>query len=231
MPFKDRIPESIKRRLRPIYMKFKKRGNIPKYVFVEHKTKEELYEYWKKPWNGGNLPKNYFEGIEKSKFLLKFIKKYGTKESKIFEIGCNVGRNLNFLYNSNFKNLETVEISEDAVKLLKETFPEMANEIKIYNISIEDVINDFSNENFDIVFTMAVLEHIHDDSSWIFEEIVRITKKYLITIEDEKCLSWRHFPRNYKKIFEELGLKQIKEKNCIGIPNLGRTFYARVFKK
>ena len=50
--------------------------------------------------------------------------------------------------------------------------------------TIEDRIKDM--ERCDLVFTMAVLEHIHLDSEWVFSEMARIAKKYLITIEDEK---------------------------------------------
>ena len=78
---------------------------------------------------------------------------------------------------------------------------------------------------------MATLQHIHNDNKFIFDEIVRITKKNLITIEDEKGISWRHFPRNYKTIFEKLGLKQIEEIRCSDLGINNSNFYARVFTK
>ena len=79
---------------------------------------------------------------------------------------------------------------------------------------------------------MAVLEHIHDDSKWVFQEMARITKKYLICIEDEHGVSWRHFPRNHKEIFEVLGMKQVEQIHCQNVAGINdRNFYARVFKK
>ena len=107
----------------------------------------------------------------------------------------------------------------------------MARYTKIYNVPVEEIIREFRDCEFGIVFTMAVLEYIHTDSEWIFPEMVRVTKDFLITIEDERCISWRHFPRNYKKVFESLGMKQVQEFNCgeVGILNSG--FFARIFRK
>ena len=124
-----------------------------------------------------------------------------------------------------------IEISQDAIQLLKQTYPEMASLIKIYNTPVEEIIRIFTEGQFDVTFTMAVLEHIHTNSEWIFSEIVRTTNNYLITIEDECCLSWRHFPRNHKKVFEPLGMKQIEVINCGDTTGLSSDFFARVFKK
>lgn len=102
-----------------------------------------------------------------------------------------------------------VEISKDAIALMKRVYPEMAKKIKIYNTPIEDIIKDFENDTFDVVFTMAVLQHIHPDSEFIFPEMARITSKYLISIENKRNISWRHFPRSYQRVFEFLGMRQV----------------------
>jgi 2-polyprenyl-3-methyl-5-hydroxy-6-metoxy-1,4-benzoquinol methylase len=56
-----------------------------------------------------------------------------------------------------------------------------------------------ARDSHDIVFSMAVLEHIHEDSSVVFEEMRRIARKLVVTIEDEHERGWRHFPRDYSK--------------------------------
>ena len=214
------VPSFLKPMFRPIYR-----------MIIHHpKARNELHDYWRKPWDGHNLPQNYLEGEVKSQFLVALIKRYADPGARILEIGCNVGRNLNHLYLNGFHNLEGIEISKQAVELLKQYYAEMARNIKVYNVSVEDVIKDFEDNRFNIVFTVAVLEHISKNSEWIFAEMVRLTQNYLITIEDEKGISWRHFPRNYRKIFERLGMKQIEEFNCNEVDGLGESFYARVFK-
>jgi hypothetical protein len=77
---------------------------------------------------------------------------------------------------------------------------------------------------------MAVLQHVHYDSDWVLPEIARITRDILITIEDEGRSLGRHFPRNYKNIFEAQGLRQIKAINCAGVVGLGHTYTARVYR-
>jgi len=230
MKLTNLVPEIFKPLLRPIYCRL---HYLYKKISYKPRSRSELYQYWREPWEYGkaNLPENYLKPKERSIFLLKIMKPYVNIDEKILEIGCNVGRNLNFLFNTGFKNLEGIEISKKAVKLLNEFYPEMAQYAKIYNVPVEEIIKNFKDCEFDIVFTMAVLEHIHKDSEWIFPEIVRITGKYLITIEDERELSWRHFPRNYKKAFESLGMKQIQEFNCREIDGLRSNFFARIFRK
>jgi hypothetical protein len=113
---------------------------------------------------------------------------------------------------------------------LETTFPQLSANAKLYNAEIEDVMKKFKENEFDLVYTMAVLEHIHPDSEWIFADLARITGSYLITIEDEVNVSWKHVPRNYKQIFEPLGLTQIEEGSCISA-GLGQAFRLRVFRK
>ncbi|KPK42876.1 MAG: hypothetical protein AMJ78_00885 [Omnitrophica WOR_2 bacterium SM23_29] len=179
------------------------------------------------------MPSEYLKGRERSVFLLNLVKKYMDEKSKILEIGCNVGRNLNELFCAGFKDLSGIEISKNALETMKAAYHDMAKAIVIYNSPVEDKIKDFEDNAFDVVFTMAVLEHIHTDSEFIFSHMARITKKLLITIEDEKGLSWRHFPRNYKNVFEGLGLKQFEEISFGNskIPGLTKHFVCRIFKK
>ena len=117
----------------------------------------------------------------------------------------NVGRNLNYLYSAGFSELAGIEINAEAIDLLRLSYPNIMH-ADIVNAPIEDVIVNLPDSSFELVFTMAVLEHIHPESSFIFREIYRITKKCLITIEDETVHSWNHFPRNYGRIFSSCGM-------------------------
>ena len=111
---------------------------------------------------------------------------------------------------------------------MKQIFPEVAENTEIYVDAIENVIIDFEDEQFDTVYTMAVLEHIHPESEWIFPEIARITGNNLITIEDERRESWNHVRRTYKDIFKKIGLNHVAASKPKGLPP---GFKARVFKK
>ncbi len=204
-----------------------------KKAYIKRKNREELRKYWIAPSDGKNMPSEYLKGKERSIFLVNLIKRYIGEEDRILEIGCNVGRNLNELFSSGFCDLSGVEISKNAVDMMKGAYPDMAAKAKIYNGPVENFIGDFEDDSFDLVFTMAVLEHIPSESEFIFSHMTRITGKNLITVEDERGISWRHFPRNYKKIFEDLGLRQIEEIDFrkITVPGISKDFMGRVFKK
>jgi SAM-dependent methyltransferase len=159
------------------------------------------------------------------------MKRYGTPQSSILEIGCSVGRNLHYLHVSDFRRLTGIEISEEAVKLGRMTYPEVMEQIEVINAPAEEALVAFGANAFDIVFTMAVLQNIHPGSQFPFSEMARITKDFLITVEDEHGANWRRFPRNYGKVFEALGFKQVHESQCDDVVGLGKDFVARVFRK
>jgi len=194
-------------------------------------SREKLYSYWKTPNDRWNSPELYLQGHERSEFLVSIVKRYLNHEDSILEVGCNVGRNMQFLFDAGFRNLSAVEISAKALELMKLKFPIIAKSSRIYNSTIEDWVQSNSSLQFDLIFAMAVLEHIHWESDWVFSSLSKMSKKYLVVIEDEWQVSNRHFPRNYKDIFENLGMTQLEEINCIDIPGLNKNFFARVFAK
>lgn len=194
-------------------------------------SKDAVHAYWANPSDEVNAPDRYLEGKVKSDFLLSIMERFVDKDADILEIGCNVGRNLNRLYEAGYHNLVGIEINRHATELMKQAYPEMAANAIIHNGSVEDVIPTLDDEAFDAVFTVAVLEHIHWKSEWVFEEIVRATNDTLITIEDERGRTPRHFPRNYAPLFEGIGMGQILSICCDEIDGLGSDFYCRVFRK
>ena len=79
---------------------------------------------------------------------------------------------------------------------MKQNFPDM--QVITYEGSIEDRIKELMEH--DLVFTMAVLEHIHSDSEWVFSEMARKAKRFLITIEGGgKEHVWTLFPKKLQK--------------------------------
>ena len=194
-------------------------------------TMEQIRSYWRDPNDGQNIFNNYQSerAYKRSNYLLSLIN-HLPRESKIIELGSGVGRNLSVLYNAGFRNLNGVEISEKAINLMRESYPELRT-CKIYHNPIESIIDILPDKEYDLVFTMAVLEHLPFESNWVFAEISRICKVNLITIEDEYTQSWRHFPRNYKEIFEDLGFKQKNYKILTPRQGLFLKFRCRFFIK
>ena len=74
---------------------------IRRLIDDDSKPIEEVHKYWENPQDGTNQPKNYVIGVSKSEYLFDKIKQFN-KEFKILEIGCNVGRNLDYLYQQGY---------------------------------------------------------------------------------------------------------------------------------
>ena len=102
------IPNFLKPILRPLYriLYLPLCYRLQK-ATVKHKTRDELHRFWRHPWDSSrNLPIDYLrEGEERSQFLVDLIKGYVEPNAKILEIGCNVGRNLNYLFNAGYTKL------------------------------------------------------------------------------------------------------------------------------
>ena len=192
------------------------------------KDRKSILAYWRNPDDGANNPEDYLKDVcqQRTKTLVDIVKRLSiSKNAKILEIGCNAGRNLEGLRLAGYVDLYGIEINEKAIALMKSQFPELSASLVI--APVEEKIREIPDNYFTLIFTMAVLEHIHPNSEWIFAEMSRITK-YLITIEDEHQRSWRHIPRDYGCIFSGLGMEQI---GSGAIKGLSRSFIGRVFRK
>lgn len=194
--------------------------------------RERILKYWKSPDDGTNepwmylRPRNWYRSIHLYSIISDLIS--AAEQPRILEIGCNIGRNLMTLRFGDYIRLFGIELSERAVEVMRIIFP-LSDDFKIYTGEVERWIPTLKTDSFDIVFTMAVLQHLPPESEHVFKQLVRITKRYLVVIEDEKRQSWRHFPRRYDEVFKPLGLKQIKV--IKKIDGLSKPFKCRIFRK
>ena len=172
---------------------------------------ESLYDFWRQEHPDGN----YFSTPDwspRSETIITMISPWVTQEASILEVGCNVGRNLNHLWNAGFQNLRGIEISIHAVRRLREAYPSLAD-ILVDTGPAEVVLQHYDSDSFDLIFTMAVLEHIHPSSPHIFGEIARVARRYVLAVEPRKGhASHRQYPWSIVKEFESVGLKLIDRK-------------------
>lgn len=194
------------------------------------KSVGEVHDYWRSPDDGDNRPEEYLEGEGRCELLLELLGMRVGRDGAILELGCNVGRNLNALARVGYENLTGIEISGRALDVGRAHFASLKG-VELINGTLEEELVKLKKRGYDLVYSMAVLEHVHSESEAVFAQIARISGRYVVTIEDERYESWRHFPRNYRKVFEGLGMEQIEEKNCLGIDGLNSYFFARVFEK
>ena len=191
---------------------------------MEYKNKQQ--EYWADPDDEPNFPIEYSKHTRRSDYLLSVITKYIDKKETILEIGCNIGRNLNALYKEGYSGLTGIDINTKALKQSKQIYPNL--KATLINDSIENWAKD--KKRYDCVYTMAVMIHLPYESNWVFKEIAKKAKHALITIEDEENVTWKHFPRDYKKIFSRFGWKEVFSEVLDG-PDALKGYRTRVFKK
>lgn len=196
-------------------------------------TAEELHDYWRDPSDEGNRAESYTaeETLARSRFLVSLVEGLVDHDGRLLEVGCNVGRNLNTLMDAGFRQVSGIEISARALELMRRHYPQVAEGATIHNRPVEEVAPELEDGEFDVVFTVAVLEHIHPSSEWVFAELARAARVGLVTMEDERGQTWRHFPRNYREVFEGVGLKQVDERPLGPAEGLEEGFVARVFRR
>lgn len=166
----------------------------------------ELNVFYKKEFN-----------ISREKMNQEFLSSYINKDSKILEIGCNVGNQLRLLQDMGYKSLYGIELQDYAVQKAKS----LTREINIIQGIGDDI--PFRDNYFDLVFTSGVLIHIPPQLiKETMKEIYRVSKKYIwgfeyfsteyteIKYRDKEELLWKG---DFSKLYcEELKLNVVKSK-------------------
>ena len=161
---------------------------------------------------------------EVSETLQDVLGHYVTDDAAILEVGCGSGRHLEGLRRAGYGNLTGIDINPESFDVLREQYPRLAETGQFHTGAIEELVGEFEDGAFDVVYTVETLQHIHPEDTWVFEELVRITGDLLITAENEGNSPQRgrgetdvsyvddEFPlyhRNWKAVFAELGLAQL----------------------
>ena len=190
----------------------------------EELTLSGCHSFWRNPPEN-NLPAKY-AGRKSSPVVVEFAERHIQKGGFILELGCNAGVSLAALWDTGYRNLMGVEINPEAIMLAGRRRPDI--EVAMYAGSIEGFFSDNHVPVYDLIFAKAVLCHLHPDSEWVFE-CIAASAHHVLTIEDEVSYkSGRHFPRNYRKVFEGLGMKQIDRLD--EVPHMNQAYTARMFK-
>jgi SAM-dependent methyltransferase len=174
--------------------------------------RDDLYEFWRQESPEGN----FFEAIDanpRSGTICTALLGLVDTNARILEVGCNVGRNLNHLNKMGFKNLAGIEINPHAVERLRQSYPNL-KDVPVHVGTAESVLPGIGDNEFDVVFTMAVLEHIHPDSVHVYGHIARIAKKHVLAIEprvEVNNTSHRQHPWDVPKEYAKHGLRPIRQ--------------------
>ncbi|AEH35763.1 class I SAM-dependent methyltransferase [Halopiger xanaduensis] len=107
------------------------------------------------------------------------------RDATVLELGCSSGRHLSHLHANGFENLAGLEMNAHAFDVMEDAYPDLADDGTFYLDAIEDAVEDFEDDQFDAVYSVETLQHLHPDAAWVFDELSRIAGELLITAENE----------------------------------------------
>ena len=161
---------------------------------------------------------------EVSETVAEVLEYYATEDASILEIGCGSGRHLAHLLGAGYKDLAGIDINDDSFEVMAEAYPHLADTGTFLSGAIEDLLPEYPDDAYDVVYSVETLQHVHPEETWVFEDIARVTGDLLITAENEGNRPNRgpeaeavshvdgEFPlyhRDWKAVFSELGLAQL----------------------
>ncbi|ELZ82251.1 hypothetical protein C455_03549 [Haloferax larsenii JCM 13917] len=127
----------------------------------------------------------YYGPNETSEAIHQILDDAIDPSASVLELGCGSGRHLSHLRDNGFESVYGIDINDDSFEVMREAYPELAASGTFYAAAIEDVVEEFDDGQFDVVYSIETLQHIHPDDAWVFEELARCTNDLLVTVENE----------------------------------------------
>jgi SAM-dependent methyltransferase len=106
-------------------------------------------------------------------------------DAALLELGCSSGRHLAHLHDHGYDEIRGVDINDEAFDVMADAYPDLFAAGTFHADAIESAVREFSDGQFDAVYSVETLQHIHPDNDWVFDEIARITDDLVVTVENE----------------------------------------------
>jgi len=165
----------------------------------------------------------YYGSDERSAAVLRVLNRFVDRDASVLELGCSSGRHLAHLRENGFGDLSGIELNAEAIDVMTESYPDLADEGHFHIDAIEDVLPEFADDAVDVSFSVETLQHVHPDAEWVFDEIARTTADLVVTVENEgdgeeppaetevnhvrECLPLYY--RDWRAVFTDLGFEQV----------------------
>ena len=122
---------------------------------------------------------------ETSRAIREILDSSVARDATVLEPGCSSGRHLAHLLDNGYENLSGIDVNTEAFDVMAREYPDLAARGTFYVDTIENVVTEFDDGAFDVVYSVETLQHVHPDKAWVFEELARITDDLLVTVENE----------------------------------------------
>ena len=158
--------------------------------------------------------KNYRILDNSAKIMLGKVKKYSiNKNIKILDLGCNVGRHLNYLKKYNFKRLYGIDIGRLPIKKSKTIFPKL-KKVNLKCSSFENYLYKAKNNFFHIIYTHGATIEMTKPTFPLISHVSRVLKNdgYFILLIVENGHS---YPRFWRYEFKKNNFSIIYDKKLV----------------
>ena len=156
-------------------------------------------EYWE------SYPTSNFHEIEPASMALlaEVMELAPERNSSILDMGCNVGRHLNYLYDQGYRNLRGVDFNSVAARDMQARYPEMFQASRITSASFQSFL-DGNPEPVDLIYTRgATFENVHPYYPLI-KRVCAIAKRHVVMVIRE---TGHTYPRFWEYEFARAGFE------------------------
>ena len=186
---------------------------------------EDNHQYWAN--RSEAFSPAYYADIgrnEVTETLLNVFDHYVATDADVLEVGCSSGRHLAALLEDGYENLTGIDINDDSFDVMADRYPRLADAGTFHTGPIEDLLPEYPDDAFDVVYSVETLQHIPPENAGVFEEVARVSADLVVTAENEGNSPTRgregaevsivhdDFPlyhRNWKEVFSDIGLAQL----------------------
>ena len=156
-------------------------------------------EYW------GSYPTRHFHEIEPASMALltEIMALVPDRNTAILDMGCNVGRHLNYLYGQGYRNLHGIDFNTAAIRDMEAHYPKMYKASKIISASFQDFL-DANPGPVNLVYTRgATFENVHP-SYPLIRRVCAIARRYVVMVIREAD---HLYPRFWEYEFARAGFE------------------------
>ncbi len=134
----------------------------------------------------GHGYKKFINMDGKANVLMKEVVYFSSnKNNKILDLGCNVGRCLNYLKDRGYSDLYGVDVSIPAVNVMRDIFPNLYNVAHVETKTFQEFLLNSKDKYFDIIYTLGATVELVPPSFPLIKELTRVANKYVIFMISE----------------------------------------------
>ncbi|MBL4614101.1 MAG: class I SAM-dependent methyltransferase [Magnetovibrio sp.] len=151
------------------------------------------------PWiySGHGLPKDVqaFSEIPSHhrSALDLFSKLVGDKDAPILDLGCNMGRHLNFLYDRGHTSLYGVDIMKKAFVAFQERFPKTYDQCTLDHNIFQRYLTRHPDRSFSGVYTFGATVEYNHPSFALVREVCRVSNDLVMFVINENGGGYTRF--------------------------------------